>query len=137
VHDHAEVLEHAVSEELEELIAAKLGHPVRDPHGDPIPTRDGRMPEERSSRLSDLPVGVDAVLVRVSDADPQMLRHLSGWGVSLGDRLTVVEREPFGGGLQVRFAGQIRSVGPELADAIRVAPRTQADSAAGSTEIIR
>jgi DtxR family transcriptional regulator, Mn-dependent transcriptional regulator len=132
VHDHAEVLEHAVSEELEELIAAKLGHPVRDPHGDPIPTRDGRMPEETGCRLSQLPVGAEAVLVRVSDADPQMLRHLSGWGVSLGDRVEVLERQPFGGGLQVRFAERTRMVGDELADAIHVARRAQADDGAES-----
>lgn len=131
VHDHAEVLEHAVSDELEELIAAKLGHPERDPHGDPIPTRDGLMPEETSCRLSELPVGAEAVLVRVSDADPRMLRHLSGWGVSLGDLVEVLERQPFGGGLQVRIAERIRTVGDELADAIRVARRAPADESAG------
>jgi DtxR family Mn-dependent transcriptional regulator len=136
VHDHAEVLEHAVSEELEELIAEKLGHPVRDPHGDPIPTREGRVPEETSCRLSDLPVGTEGVVVRVSDSDPLMLRHLSGWGVSLGDRVQVLERQPFGGGLTVRFAHQTQAVGDELADAIRVAPRTSVDAAvrgAGAT----
>jgi DtxR family Mn-dependent transcriptional regulator len=129
VHDHAEVLEHAVSPELEELIAAKLGHPVRDPHGDPIPTRDGRMPEETGCRLSELPPKTEAVLVRVSDDDPEMLRHLSGWGVSLGDRVEVLERQPFGGGLQVRFAEHVRIVGTELADAIRVSRPEQDDHA--------
>jgi DtxR family Mn-dependent transcriptional regulator len=129
VHDHAEVLEHAVSEELEELIAAKLGHPERDPHGDPIPDREGRMPEERTCRLSDLPVGVDAVLVRVSDADPRMLRHLSTLGVALGDRVEVLERQPFGGGLQVRFSGRVHIVGQELAEAISVTEPAPGDTA--------
>lgn len=129
VHDHAEVLEHAVSDELEELIAEKLGHPVRDPHGDPIPTRDGRIPEEISCRLSELPVGADGVVVRVSDSDPQMLRYLGGWGVSLGDQVEVLERQPFGGGLQVRLADRVHMVGHELADAIWVAPRTAAGAA--------
>jgi DtxR family Mn-dependent transcriptional regulator len=137
VHDHAEVLEHAVSEELEELIAAKLGHPERDPHGDPIPTRDGRMPEERSRLLSDLPVGAEAVIVRVSDADPQMLRHLSGWGVSLGDRVEVLERQPFGGGFQVRFTETVRTVGHELAEAIHVTLPTEAGSADEDVEVGR
>ncbi|MBA2699601.1 MAG: metal-dependent transcriptional regulator, partial [Nocardioidaceae bacterium] len=68
VHEHAEVLEHALSAELEELIADKLGDPVRDPHGDPIPTRDGLVIEEPTQCLADLEVGAMGRLVRVSDS---------------------------------------------------------------------
>src|SRR5881628_3871036 len=70
VHDEAEVLEHVLSEDLEELIAAKLGHPTRDPHGDPIPTADGRIDEAPTAALHDLDAGACGLFVRVSDSDP-------------------------------------------------------------------
>src|ERR671926_1682002 len=72
VHQEAEVLEHVLSEELEELIAAKLADPTRDPHGDPIPTRDGRIDESPTTSLASLEPGATAVLVRISDSDPEM-----------------------------------------------------------------
>ena len=84
VHDEAEVLEHVLSEELEELIAAKLGDPTHDPHGDPIPTRDGRIAEVRSTALSDLEPGATGTFVRVSDSDPEMLRDLAERGIAPG-----------------------------------------------------
>src|SRR3954466_8945482 len=77
VHDEAEVLEHVLSEELEELIAAKLGHPTIDPHGDPIPTPDGHIDETPTSALHDLAPGKRGCFVRVSDSDPEMLRYLA------------------------------------------------------------
>src|SRR3954449_12899606 len=73
VHDEAEVLEHVLSEELEELIAVKLGHPTIDPHGDPIPTAEGRIEEPTTECLHDQPAGVRGVFTRVSDSDPEML----------------------------------------------------------------
>src|SRR2546423_2791688 len=76
VHDEAEVLEHVLSEELEELIAAKLGNPTRDPHGDPIPSADLVLDEEPTERLADQVPGAVGRFVRVSDADPAMLRYL-------------------------------------------------------------
>lgn len=120
VHEHAEVLEHALSAELEELIADKLGDPVRDPHGDPIPTRDGLVIEEPTQCLADLEVGAMGRLVRVSDSDPEMLRHLTSCGVSLGDQVEVLGWQPFGGGVLVRFADQMHCIGRELAGAMRV-----------------
>jgi len=120
VHEPAELLEHALTAEVEELIAQKLGDPARDPHGDPIPTRDGRVVEEPTRSLAELGPGVRGRLVRVSDSDPEMLRYLTACGVSLGDDLEVLERQPFGGGLLVRFTGDVQSIGPELANAMRV-----------------
>src|SRR5436189_383525 len=76
VHDEAEVLEHVLSEELEDLIAAKLGNPTHDPHGDPIPTRDGRIEERATRALDSLESGQRGTFVRVSDSDPEMLRYL-------------------------------------------------------------
>lgn len=120
VHDEAEVLEHAVSPRLEAAIAARLGNPDRDPHGDPIPTAEGRLPQEHAERLAGLPAGSSGVLVRVSDTDPTKLRYLAAQQIALGDRIEVVERQPFGGSLSVRVNGDLHAVGAELAAAMRV-----------------
>src|SRR4051812_22438427 len=120
VHDEAEVLEHVLSEELEELIAAKLGHPTRDPHGDPIPSADLVIEEEPTERLADLEPGTTGRLVRVSDSDPAMLRYLAERGIAPGDRFEVVERQPFDGPLFVRFADDVHVLGGALAAAMRV-----------------
>src|SRR5205814_3734183 len=77
VHDEAEVLEHVLSEELEELIASKLGHPQRDPHGDPIPTRELEIVEIPTDTLASLEPGACGRFVRISDSDPDMLRYLA------------------------------------------------------------
>src|SRR5215210_623812 len=77
VHEEAEVLEHVLSEEVEEAIAVKLGNPTHDPHGDPIPTRDGRVEQRDTRSLEALRPGECGVFVRVSDSDPAMLRYLS------------------------------------------------------------
>ena len=77
VHQEAEVLEHVLSEELEALIAAKLGNPTHDPHGDPIPDADLVLAEERTACLSTLEPGEEATVVRISDAEPEMLRYLA------------------------------------------------------------
>jgi DtxR family Mn-dependent transcriptional regulator len=123
VHQEAEVLEHVLSEELEELIAAKLGDPTRDPHGDPIPTRDLTIEETATESLQSLDSGARGWFTRVSDADPEMLRYLAERGIAPGDELEVVERQPFGGPLFVRFAGGIHPLGGELARAMRVEVR--------------
>jgi DtxR family Mn-dependent transcriptional regulator len=120
VHDEAEVLEHVLSEELEDLIAAKLGNPTRDPHGDPIPTRDGRIDESSTESLQSLEAGVAGTFVRISDSDPEMLRYLSERGISPGDSFEVVERQPFDGALFTRFGDHVHVLGGALARAMRV-----------------
>ena len=120
VHAEAEVLEHVLSEELEELIAAKLGHPTHDPHGHPIPSRDLVVDESPTQVLASAAVGDSGRLVRVSDADPDMLRYLDERGIRLGDDFAVVERQPFGGPLMVSFAGRVHALGDALAEAMHV-----------------
>jgi DtxR family transcriptional regulator, Mn-dependent transcriptional regulator len=120
VHQEAEVLEHVLSEELEELIAAKLGNPTRDPHGDPIPTADLRIEELPTDSLDALPKGARGTLVRVSDSDPEMLRYLADRGIAPGDSFEVVDRQPFGGPLFVRFGSDVHPLGGQLALAMRV-----------------
>jgi DtxR family Mn-dependent transcriptional regulator len=123
VHQEAEVLEHVLSEELEEVIAAQLGHPTRDPHGDPIPTRDLTIDEARTEPLDALNTGACGVFVRVSDSDPEMLRYLSDRGITPGDAFEVVERQPFGGPLFVRFGSEVHPLGGALTLAMRVERR--------------
>src|ERR1700751_832915 len=103
VHAEGEVLEHLISEELEQLIAAKLGDPTLDPHGDPIPSAELELHELETLALERLREGDSGVFVRVSDSDPEMLRYLSERGIAPGDRLDVRERQPFGGPLLVAF----------------------------------
>ena len=120
VHDEAEVLEHVLSEELEELIAAKLGDPTHDPHGDPIPTRDGRIEEGATAALDSLAAGATGTFVRISDSDPKMLRYLAERGISPGDSFEVVEKQPFDGPLFARFGAEVHVLGGALARAMRV-----------------
>jgi DtxR family Mn-dependent transcriptional regulator len=120
VHEEAEALEHVLSEDLESRIAAKLGHPTHDPHGDPIPTADLDIEEASTRSLADLNPGDRGRFVRVSDSDPAMLRFLHERGVRLGDALEVTERQPFGGPLTVRFGDDLQVLGGGLAEAMRV-----------------
>jgi DtxR family transcriptional regulator, Mn-dependent transcriptional regulator len=120
VHDEAEVLEHVLSEELEELIATKLGNPTHDPHGDPIPTRDGHIEEGETESLQALEPGDAGTFVRVSDSDPEMLRYLSDRGIAPGDALEVIEKQPFDGPLFARFGDDVHVLGGALARAMRV-----------------
>ena len=120
VHAEAEVLEHVLSEDLEERIAAKLGYPSRDPHGDPIPTRELEVDEERTRALADLAPGERGIFARVADAQPEMLRYLAERGIAPGMELALEAREPFGGPLTVAAAGGTHHLGPELARAMRI-----------------
>ena len=120
VHEEAEVLEHVLSEELEELIAAKLGNPTHDPHGDPIPTRELTIEEEPTQSLQSLQAGATGRFTRVSDSDPEMLRFLADRGISPGDSLEVIDKQPFGGPLFIRFGDNVHVLGGDLAKAMRV-----------------
>jgi DtxR family transcriptional regulator, Mn-dependent transcriptional regulator len=120
VHAEAEVLEHHISEELEELIAAKLGEPALDPHGDPIPDRDLALGADDSMPLTELEPGEQARFVRVSDSDSSMLRFLAEREIQPGTLLEVKGREPFGGPLMVEIAGRTHPLGTELAHSMRV-----------------
>ncbi len=120
VHEEAEVLEHAISPELSELIAAKLGNPTHDPHGDPIPTADGEIERTATRPLGELEAGAKGIFVRVSDSDPEMLRWLSQRGIAPGDRFEVLERQPFDGPLSIRFASGDHALGGGLVRMMRV-----------------
>jgi DtxR family Mn-dependent transcriptional regulator len=114
VHAEAEVLEHALSERLEDRIDAALGHPDRDPHGDPIPPRSGPHDEDRDTPLAAAADGDEFVVERVSDRDSSALRYLAELGIRPGVRLAVQERAPFGGPLWVRLDEQSHALGAPL-----------------------
>jgi DtxR family transcriptional regulator, Mn-dependent transcriptional regulator len=123
VHAEAEVLEHHISEELEELIAEKLGQPAIDPHGDPIPDRDLAIGADDSVPLDELDEGERATFVRVSDSDASMLRYLAEREIQPGASIEVKGKEPFGGPVMVEIAGSTHPLGAELTRSMRVQRR--------------
>jgi DtxR family Mn-dependent transcriptional regulator len=115
VHDEAERLEHAVSDELIERMAGALGQPRYDPHGAPIPTAAGEIEEVDFVSLADTPVGREVKLRQVATEDPERLRYLAEQGLVPGVRLTVTDRQPFNGPTTVRLNDGSRVIGRELA----------------------
>ena len=120
VHDEAERLEHAASDELIDRMAAAVGEPAVDPHGAPIPTRDGEIDEREHRSLADLEPGRAGVVVRVSDDDAARLRYLGGLGLVPGASVAVLDRAPFGGPITVRVGAGECQVGPALAAVVMV-----------------
>jgi DtxR family Mn-dependent transcriptional regulator len=114
VHAEAERLEHVISEEFEDRVAALLGDPAVDPHGQPIPRKDGSCPEPAGVALSTLEAGASGRVVRVSDDDPELLRYLGTLGIVPGATLTVVARAPFDGPLHVRVGDAAEGTTPAL-----------------------
>jgi DtxR family Mn-dependent transcriptional regulator len=95
VHEEAERLEHVISEDFERRIAAAMGHPSRDPHGEPIPTADLKMPLDDSSPLSSLRPNQTAIIKRVQASDAKLLRYLEGLGLIPGAQFEVKDYSPF------------------------------------------
>jgi DtxR family Mn-dependent transcriptional regulator len=114
VHAEAELLEHALSDRLEERIDAALGHPTHDPHGDPIPPLEGPHEEDWGEALDAAPPGARFRVERVSDRDSAALRYLGGLGMFPGVVVTVEEQAPFGGPRWVRIAGERHPLGDPL-----------------------
>ena len=121
MHDEAEVLEHAVSDLLVERLDARLGHPVRDPHGDPIPTADGHVPAPAARPLADVESGA-WVVARISDADPDLLRYFDSLGLGVDAVVEVGARHPGEEeGVTVRVGGRSVPLEPRAAGAVWVA----------------
>jgi DtxR family Mn-dependent transcriptional regulator len=121
VHEEAERLEHHISEELEARMAAALGNPTVDPHGDPIPCLDGSMTSAPGPALSELVPGQSAAVQRVSDRDPERLRYLEELGIRPGATLRVLELLPFEGPLRIEVEGVEHVIGRPLAAVVQVA----------------
>ena len=121
VHAEAELLEHALSEELEAKIDEELGFPTHDPHGDPIPDRDLRVVHAVDRTLLDLEPGARASISRVPDGDSELLRYLGELGLVPGSTLELVAYAPFGGPVTVRTQRGEHAISRELADRIAAA----------------
>jgi len=124
VHDEAERLEHAASDELIDRMAEAIGEPVVDPHGAPIPSREGLMDETEYLPLAELGAGCGARVVRVSDDDPEMLRYIGELGIIPGSEVVVISKSPYDGPITLRVAGTLLSIGPALAERLMVEPLT-------------
>ena len=121
VHAEADRLEHVISEEFEEKIDEALGRPRKDPHGHPIPTKDGKIDVEHASTLWEVAEGQTVLVQRVSDRDPEVLRYLASIGIYPEVNLKVVKRSPFNGPLYVQINGREHGLSEELAQQIHVA----------------
>ncbi|HEY3332285.1 MAG TPA: metal-dependent transcriptional regulator [Capsulimonadaceae bacterium] len=115
VHQEAERLEHHISEDFEDTIDRLLGHPQYDPHGDPIPTRDGHIPPVVRATLESQPDGAHLIIRRVTDEDRDLLRYLGDRGLRPGTALTLTGREPFGGSLLATINDRQERISPEAA----------------------
>jgi DtxR family Mn-dependent transcriptional regulator len=115
VHEEAEQLEHHISPMFEEKMAAMLGEPLYDPHGDPIPLRDGTMPPVFTLPLTDAPENAEVVIRRVSNDNPEMLRHFFQRGLIPGRKIRIVSKDPFNGPITLIVDGQTQIIGFELA----------------------
>ena len=122
VHEEADKWEHVLSEEMEDLMDDKLGYPTTDPHGAPIPRRDGTMPEADLRRLSDLEPGEAAVIAEVSDHDAELLRYLGEMGLFPKAEVSVVSSAPFDGPVTIRINGDEHALGRDIAGYILVGP---------------
>jgi DtxR family transcriptional regulator, Mn-dependent transcriptional regulator len=120
VHEEAERLAHAASDELIDRMAAAIGEPTTDPHGAPIPTREGTLREQSLASLADVDEGRRVRVERVGDRDPGQLRYLAELGIVPGTRVEVVSRAPFDGPITLRVGRSNRSIGPALARQIFV-----------------
>ncbi len=120
VHEEADRLEHAATDELIDRMAAVLGEPARDPHGAPIPASVGRFVEWHYPTLGEMQVGTRGVLRRVEDENPEALRYLAQLELVPGAEVEVLERAPFGGPLRLQVGGRERFVGVELARSLEV-----------------
>ncbi len=140
VHDEAEVLEHVISDRLEARIAAVLGHPTHDPHGDPIPPKDGTHQERWPQPLGITPEGSRFLVQRVSNRDPKVLRYLGELGIRPGTVLHVETRSPFEGPLWVRVDDERHALGDVLVRSIFGSldqSQPEKDSATDTTQVTR
>jgi DtxR family transcriptional regulator, Mn-dependent transcriptional regulator len=123
VHDEAERLEHAVSDELIDRMATVLGGPTADPHGAPIPETGAEFREQRYPSLADLTPGDRATLRQVPDEDAAALRYLAELELKPGAELEVIDVAPFNGPLRVLINGTEQVLGQEIACHVKVEPR--------------
>lgn len=122
VHQEAEHLEHHISEEFEDKLDEMLGFPTHDPHGDPIPTREGEIADSTTDPLANFEPGESVLIQRVSDSDPEMLSYLEKVGLMPGALLEIVGKAPFHGPITILVQGHEHVVGYRIASNVFVEP---------------
>jgi DtxR family Mn-dependent transcriptional regulator len=120
VHEEAEKLEHHISEQFEEKIAQLLDDPTHDPHGDPIPTKDGLMPEMDADPLVNAEANQEYIVNRVKDQNPELLRYLEKIGLLPGIKIKIKEKGPFKGPVTILIEGSEKVIGNDVAQNILV-----------------
>jgi DtxR family Mn-dependent transcriptional regulator len=120
VHEESHGLQLTISDAFEDRMDSVSGYPTHCPHGDPIPTKDGRIAPTNDEPLIDLAVGASAVLRRVKTEDGEKLRYLAELGLMPGVTLRVLGRAPFNGPLRIHANGHEHVIGTELAKSLRV-----------------
>ncbi len=120
VHDEAEKWEHVLSEDLEDRMDKALGYPTRDPHGSPIPSRDGTLIELESIPLVELQPGQSGVIAEVSDHDPDLLRYVGKMGLYPMTRVEVLSVEPFSGPITIKVEDSSHILGSQAAQYVFV-----------------
>lgn len=125
VHEQADALEHVISEKLEERIAAFLGNPTIDPHGDPIPAKDGTIIADDMRALPMLSPGAQGQVARImDDANSEMLRYLADLGLIPGVKIEIMEKAPFGGPITLLIGAQSHTIGRAVAESVLVTSLT-------------
>ncbi len=122
VHNEAEKLEHVISEDFEKRIAAAMGNPERDPHGEPIPSEDLVMPDDESVALVNLESKQEAVVCRVEAQDTDLLKHLEGLGLVIGAHVKTLEVSRYDQVMQLQVRGRKEAVvlGPAVTSRVYV-----------------
>lgn len=120
VHDEAEKLEHHISEQFEDKIAELLNHPTEDPHGDPIPSKDGKMPKIKLKSLHSVPFETSYIVRRVKNQNPELLRYLEKQGLIPGVKVEVLDKEPFDGPVKLKVENQTITIANNIAEDIFV-----------------
>lgn len=118
VHDEAEKLEHHISEQFEDRIAELLNHPTHDPHGDPIPSKDGMVPEMAKISISEAEMNIPYIIGRVKDQEPEVLRYLEKIGIIPGVKVKILEKAPFRGPVKLLIEDKEEVIGQNIADEV-------------------
>ena len=120
VHDHAHGLDAAINDQFEDRMDELSGYPTRCPHGDPIPTKDGKLPPTRDVSLADVPPGAAGIIRRIRNHTPDKLRYLADHHLVPGVSITLINRAPFNGPVRLKTQGGERVLGAEMANDLYV-----------------
>lgn len=115
VHEVAEQLEHVKSEKLVDMLDKHLGFPQIDPHGDPIPSKEGEFKKSRKRLLNEVPIGMEGICVGVKDSSPPFLKFLDKNKIALGDSISVIDKEEFDGSLHIKIKGMDIHISDQIA----------------------